>query len=88
MISKKISDIAEQFESLTIKKQMKILAAKAVNSKLFFKEILEEFERTLLQTLLEKYDYNTSKMSLNIKLHRNSIAKKLKKLKLKEKKTK
>ena len=89
MTTKKITEIAEQFESLTIKNQMKILAAKAVNSRyLFYKEITDEFEKTLMQALLEKYDYNVLKMSLSIKLHRNSIAKKMKKMKIKEKKTK
>jgi DNA-binding NtrC family response regulator len=89
MTTKKIAEIAEQFEALTIKNQMKILAGKAVNSRyLFYKEITEEFEKTLMQALLEKYDYNVLKMSLSIKLHRNSIAKKMKKLKIKDKKVK
>jgi len=63
----KNAEIAEQFEAITIKRQMKIIAAKAVNSKLYYKEIIEEFERTLLQTLLEKYDFNVSRISPNIK---------------------
>ena len=89
MTTKKIAEIAEQFEALTIKNQMKILAGKAVNSRyLFYKEITEEFEKTLMQALLEKYDYNVLKMSLSIKLHRNSIAKKMKKMKIKDKKVK
>jgi DNA-binding NtrC family response regulator len=89
MTTKKIAEIAEQFEALTIKNQMKILAGKAINSRyLFYKEITEEFEKTLMQALLEKYDYNVLKMSLNIKLHRNSIAKKMKKMKIKDKKVK
>jgi len=89
MTTKKITEIAEQFEALTIKNQMKILAGKAVNSRyLFYKEITEEFEKTLMQALLEKYDYNVLKMSLSIKLHRNSIAKKMKKMKIKDKKIK
>ena len=89
MTTKKIAEIAEQFEALTIKNQMKILAGKAVNSRyLFYKEIIEEFEKTLMQALLEKYDYNVLKMSLSIKLHRNSIAKKMKKMKIKDKKVK
>jgi DNA-binding NtrC family response regulator len=88
MTDKKIIELAEQFEDLTIKKQMKILAYKSAHSKLYFKEILEEFEKTLLQSILEKYDYNKLKMSLGIKLHRNTISKKMKKLKLKEKKRK
>lgn len=89
MTTKKIAEIAEQFEALTIKNQMKILAGKAVNSRyLFYKEITEEFEKTLMQALLEKYDYNVLKMSMSIKLHRNSIAKKMKKMKIKDKKVK
>jgi len=88
MTDKKTQELAEQFEDLTIKKQMKILAYKAANSKLYFKEILEEFEKTLLQAILEKYDHNKLKMSIGIKLHRNTITKKMKKLKIKEKKKK
>jgi DNA-binding NtrC family response regulator len=89
MTTKKLTEIAEQFEALTIKNQMRILAGKAVNSRfLFYKEITEEFEKTLMQALLEKYDYNVLKMSLSIKLHRNSIAKKMKKMKIKDKKAK
>lgn len=88
MTDKKILELAEQFEDLTIKKMMKVLAYKAANSRLYFKEIMEEFEKTLLQALLEKYDYNKLKMSIGIQLHRNTITKKLEKLKIKEKKRK
>lgn len=88
MTDKRILELAEQFEDLTIKKMMKVLAYKATNSKLYFKEIMEEFEKTLLQALLEKYDYNKLKMSIGIQLHRNTITKKLEKLKIKEKKRK
>lgn len=89
MTSKKITEIADQFEALTIKNQMRILAAKAVNSRyLFYREITEEFEKTLLQALLEKHDHNVLKMSASVKLHRNTIAKKMKKLKIKEKRLK
>ncbi len=88
MVDKKIIEQAEDFKDLTIKKQMKILAYKASSSKLYFQEILNEFEKTLLQALIEKYDYNLSKMSLRIKLHRNTISKKIKKLNIKAKKSK
>jgi len=88
MTDKKILELAEQFEDLTIKKMMKVLAYKAANSKLYFKEIMEEFEKTLLQALLEEYDYNKLKMSIGIQLHRNTVTKKLEKLKIKGKKRK
>jgi DNA-binding NtrC family response regulator len=88
MSDKKIAEQAEQFEGLTIKKMMKILTHKSTNSKLYFKEIMDEFEKTLLLTLLEKYDYNKLKMSIGIKLHRNTISQKMEKLKIKEKKKK
>jgi DNA-binding NtrC family response regulator len=88
MTDKRILELAEQFEDLTIKKMMKVLAYKAANSKLYFKEIMEEFEKTLLQVLLEKYDHNKLKMSIGIQLHRNTITKKMEKLKIKEKKRK
>jgi len=88
MVDKKIIEQAEDFKDLTIKKQMKILAYKVSSSKLYFQEILNEFEKTLLQALIEKYDYNLSKMSLRIKLHRNTISKKIKKLNIKAKKSK
>ncbi len=86
---KRILELVERFEDLTIKKQMKILAIKAAGSKsIFFKEILSEFEKTLLQAYLEKYDHNISKMSLGIKIHRNTIQKKMKMWNIKEKKRK
>jgi len=85
---KKLVELAEQFKDLTIKKQMKILAYTAAHSKLYFKEIIDEFERTLLQSILDKYDNNKLKMSMDIKLHRNTIARKMEKLKIKEKKKK
>lgn len=85
---RRIADLSEQFRDLTIKKQMKVLAHKAAHSKLYFKEILEEFEKTLLQAILEKYDYNLLKMSMDIKLHRNTIARKISKLKIRGKKKK
>ncbi len=86
---KKILELVEKFEDLTLKRQMKVLSHKAANSKsIFFKEILLEFEKTLLQAYLEKYDHNISKMSLGIKIHRNTIQKKMKNLNIKEKKRK
>ena len=86
---KKILELVEKFEDLTLKRQMKVLAHNAANSKsIFFKEILLEFEKTLLQSYLEKYDHNISKMSLGIKIHRNTIQKKMKNLNIKEKKRK
>jgi DNA-binding NtrC family response regulator len=83
--TKKFADVVESFEALTIKKQMKIIAARAALSKLFYKEVMEEFERTLLQAFLDKHRFNVLKMSTEIKLHRNSISKKMKKLKIREK---
>ena len=88
MTEKRILELTEQFEALTIKKMMKILAYKAADSKLYFKEIMDEFEKTLLQALLDKYDSNKLKMSMGVRLHRNTIAKKMEKLKIKEKKRK
>jgi len=88
MIDRKILDQADQFDALTIKRQMKILAVNASKSRLFYKEVIEEFERTLLATVLEKNDYNLIKTSLELKLHRNTITQKMKKLKIKEKKQK
>ncbi len=86
---KKILELVERFEDLTIKRQMKVLAYKTASSKsIFFKEILREFEKTLLQAYLEKYDNNMSKMSLGIKIHRNTIKKKMKLLNIREKKKK
>jgi DNA-binding NtrC family response regulator len=88
MTDKRITELTELFETLTIKKMMKILAYKAADSKLYFKEIMDEFEKTLLQALLDKYDSNKLRMSMGIRLHRNTIAKKMEKLKIKEKKRK
>jgi len=85
MTDKRIADLAEQFEDLTIKRMMKILAYKTANSKLYFKEIMEEFEKTLLQAMLEKYNHNKLKMSMRVQLHRNTITKKMEKLKIKDK---
>lgn len=88
MTDKRVLELVEQYEDLTIKRMMKILAYKAANSKLYFKEITDEFEKTLLQALLDKYDYNKLKMSIGVHLHRNTIAKKMEKLKIKEKRRK
>lgn len=89
MTEKKIAQLSEEFDALTIKKQMKILANKAAKSKqLYFKEIMEEFEKTLLQALYDKYDYNKLNMSLGIKMHRNTITQKMKKFKIREKRRK
>lgn len=88
MTSRKMDELIEYYQDLTIKKQMKILAHKAARSKLFYREIMNEFEKTLLQEMLEKYDYNKVKLSLDIKLHRNTIQRKIEKLNIKEKKSK
>lgn len=86
MKDKKILELSEKFEDLTLKKQMKILCYKAANSKsIFYKEILKEFERTLIQSYLDKYENNVSRMSLGIRIHRNTIRNKLKLLNIKEK---
>lgn len=89
MVDKRLQELAEQFDDLTIKKMMKVLSHKAAgHPRLYFKEIMDEFERTLLQAFLEKYDYNKIKLSNRIKLHRNTITNKMEKLKIKEKKRK
>jgi len=88
MTSKKIIELSEKFESLTIKKQMKILSHKAANEKLKlgFKEIVEEFEKTLLIAMLERYEFNISKVAIKANMHRNSIMQKMKKFGIKDKK--
>lgn len=67
---------------------MKILSYKAANEKLKlgFKEIVEEFEKTLLLAMLERYNYNISKVGIKSNMHRNSIMNKMKKYGIKEKK--
>lgn len=87
-MDKKTLDLADQFSGLTIKRQMKILAHKSARSKLYFREIMEEFEKTLLQAILEKNEYNICRVSSVVKLHRNTITKKIKKLNIKEKREK
>jgi DNA-binding NtrC family response regulator len=49
---------------------------------------MEEFEKTLLTAILEKNDYNVCRVSSVVKLHRNTITKKMKKLNIKEKQKK
>jgi len=87
-MDKKTLELADQFSNLTIKRQMKILALKSAYSRLYFREIMEEFEKTLLTAILEKNDYNVCRVSSVVKLHRNTITKKMKKLNIKEKKRK
>jgi len=88
MTDKRIVELVDQFEDLTIKRMMKILAYKAADTKLYYKEIMDEFEKTLLQAMLEKYNYNKLKMSMRVQLHRNTITQKMEKLKIKQKKKK
>jgi len=89
MVDKRLQELVEQFDDLTLKKMMKVLATKAAgHTKLYFKEIMDEFEKTLLQAFLETHDYNKIKLSARVKLHRNTIANKMEKLKIKEKKKK
>lgn len=87
-MDKKTLELADQFSNLTIKRQMKILAVKSANSRLYFQEIMQEFEKTLLTAILEKNDYNVCRVSSVVKLHRNTIKKKLQKLNIKEKRKK
>ncbi|MDY0297000.1 MAG: helix-turn-helix domain-containing protein [Acidobacteriota bacterium] len=87
-MDKKTQELADQFSNLTIKRQMRILAQKSANSRLYFREIMEEFEKTLLTAILEKNDYNVCRVSSVVKLHRNTITKKMKKLNIKEKQKK
>jgi len=87
-MDKRISELADQFNSLTIKKQMRILAYKASLSRLYYREIMEEFEKTLLQAILDKYNHNVTHMSLDVRLHRNTITAKMKKYGIRERKKK
>jgi len=77
-MDRKLLELAEHFAALTIKKQMNIVAHKAARSRVYFKETLDEFEKTLLQALLERYDYNVTRVALNVKMHRNTITQKMK----------
>jgi len=87
-MDKKTQELADQFSNLTIKRQMKILALKSAHSRLYFREIMEEFEKTLLSAILEKNEFNVCRVSSVVKLHRNTITKKMKKLNIKEKRRK
>ncbi len=85
-MDKKIIELADKFDDLTINKKMKILSYHVSNSKhIYYKEIMEEFEKNLIIALLKKYDHNITKVSAKIKLHRNTIQKKMKKFNIKEK---
>lgn len=77
-MDRKMLDLAEHFSALTIKKQMHVVAHKAARSGIYFKETLEEFEKTLLQALLERYDYNVTRVAIKVKMHRNTITQKMK----------
>lgn len=77
-MDRKMLDLAEHFSALTIKKQMHVVAHKAARSGIYFKETLEEFEKTLLQALLERYDYNVTRVAVKVKMHRNTITQKMK----------
>ncbi len=86
-MERKLQELADKFDDLTINKKMKILSHHIANAKhIYHKEIMDEFEKNLLTALLKKYDYNITKVSAKIKLHRNTIQKKIKKLQIKEKK--
>lgn len=87
-MDKKTLELVDRFNNLTIKRQMKVLAYKSARSKLYFREIMDEFEKTLLQAILEKNDYNICRVSSVVKLHRNTIMNKMKKLNIREKKKK
>jgi DNA-binding NtrC family response regulator len=68
---------------------MKILSYHIANQKhIYYKEIMDEFEKNLITALLKKHDYNVTRVSARIKLHRNTIKKKIQKLNIKEKRQK
>jgi len=88
-MDKKLIELADKFEALTINKKMKILSYHIANSKhIYYKEIMDEFEKNLLSALLKKHENNITRVSARIKLHRNTIRKKIHKHKIKEKRQK
>ena len=85
-MNKKLIELADKFDDLTINKKMKILSYHIADAKhIYYKEIMEEFEKNLLTALLKKYNYNKVKVSAKTKLHRNTIQNKIEKLNIKEK---
>ncbi len=88
-MDKKIIELADKFDDLTLNKKMKILSYHIANQKhIYYKEIMDEFEKNLITALLKKHDYNVTRVSARIKLHRNTIKKKIQKLNIKEKRQK
>jgi len=86
MIPKKISDLTKQFESLTLKDQIHVLARNAFHSHLHLAEIVDEVEKTYLQLVLQENDFNLARAALFLNLHRNTIRQKIKKFNLKREK--
>jgi len=88
-MDKKIIELADKFDDLTLNKKMKILSYHIANQRhIYYKEIMDEFEKNLITALLKKHDYNITRVSARIKLHRNTISKKMQKLNIKEKRQK
>jgi len=77
---KKLKNIKEK----DLKRQLEEIARFAIDNNISLKELIEEIEKSIIETALKKTNYNKKKAAELIKIHRNTIRRKIKKLNIKE----
>ncbi len=63
-----------------LKEKLKEIANFVIQNHLSLKDIMDEMEKTVIETALKKTNYNKVKAANLLKLHRNTIRLKIKKL--------
>ncbi len=76
--------MVKEFKDLTIREKMENIAKEMIESNLYLKEALSEFEKVFIEIALKLNKGNKSKASKSLGIHRNTLAGKMNSLKIKK----
>lgn len=78
--------MAKEFKALSIREKMEIIAKEMIESNIYLREALSEFEKVFIEIALKMQNWNKFKASKMLGIHRNTLAGKMNSLKIKTKK--
>ncbi|MGQ9618554.1 MAG: helix-turn-helix domain-containing protein [Candidatus Aminicenantia bacterium] len=78
--------MAKEFSDLSIREKMEIIAKEMIESNLYLKEALSEFEKIFIEIALKVHKGNRCRASKTLGIHRNTLAGKINSLKIKNNK--
>ncbi len=77
--------MAKEFKDLSIREKMEIIAKEMIESNIYLREALSEFEKIFIEIALKIQKGNKFKASKMLGIHRNTLAGKMNSLKIKAK---